>query len=61
MISMDTRLILACDKYLEKVQQAGITSMVTKSQLIEQALLFYFNELAKQNESLMKGDKENEN
>ena len=58
---MDTRLILACDKYLDKVQQAGISSLTTKSQLIEQALLLYFDELARQNESLMKGDKKNEN
>ena len=58
---MDTRLILACDKYLHNVQQAGISSLTTMSQLIEQALLLYFDELARQNESLMKGDKKNEN
>ena len=61
MISMDTRLILACDKYLDKVQKAGITSITTKSQLIEQALLYYFGEMAKLNESLTKGEDRNEN
>lgn len=61
MITMDTRLILACDKYLDKVQQAGISSLTTRSQLIEQALLFYFDELARQNESLTKGEDKNEN
>ena len=60
-ITMDTRLILACDKYLDKVQQAGISSLTTRSQLIEQALLFYFDELARQNESLTKGEDRNEN
>lgn len=39
----------ACDKYLEKVQEAGVGQIETKSQLIEQALLMYFDTLAQLN------------
>lgn len=61
MITMDTRLITACDKYLDKLQEAGVGNIVTKSQLIERALLFYFEELARQNLSLTKGENKDEN
>ena len=57
-ITMDTRLIDACDKYLAKVQEVGVSGMTTKSQLIEQALLLYFDQLAKLN--LGKGEEETE-
>lgn len=58
MITMDTRLIDACDKYLLKVQDAGVSGIRTKSQLIEQALLLYFDQLAKL--TLEKGDQKSE-
>ena len=63
MITMDKRLILACDKFIDKVQSAGVNSMTTKSQLIEQALVFYFTTLANETgeESLMKGEERHEN
>lgn len=57
-ITMDTRLVIACDKYLAKVQEVGVNGMTTKSQLIEQALLLYFDQLAKLN--LEKGEEESE-
>ena len=57
MITMDKRLVVACDKYIEKVQEAGVSGITTKSQLIEQALLMYFDILAKQNAQLTKGEK----
>ena len=59
MITMDKRLVVACDKYLDKVQEAGIGNISTKSQLIEQALLLYFDTLEKLN--TMKGEKNNGN
>ena len=46
-ISIDTRLLTACDKYLEKLNDSEITSITTKSQLVEQALLMYFDTLHK--------------
>jgi len=58
MITMDTRLIDACDKYLEKVQEVGVSGLTTKSQLIEQALLLYFDQLALLNSK--KGEEESE-
>ena len=58
MITMDTRLVTACDKYLAKVQEVGVSGMTTKSQLIEQALLLYFDQLALLNSK--KGEEESE-
>ena len=58
MITMDTRLIDACDTYLEKLQEVGVSGITTKSQLIEQALLLYFDQLALLNSK--KGEEESE-
>ena len=60
MITMDTRLVEACDKYLDKLQESGVGNIATKSQLIEQALLHYFDDLATMNEKLTKGENESE-
>ena len=56
---MDKRLVVACDKYLAKVQEAGVGNLETKSQLIEQALLMYFDTLAQLNTN--EGRKDNAN
>lgn len=48
MITMDKRLVIACDKFIEVIQQRGISNITTKSQLIEQALLCYFDTLQNQ-------------
>ena len=48
MITMDKRLVIACDKFIEVIQQRGISNITTKSQLIEQALLCYFDTLNQQ-------------
>ena len=48
MITMDKRLVIACDKFIEIIQQRGISNITTKSQLIEQALLCYFDTLNQQ-------------
>ena len=45
MITMDKRLVIACDKFIEVIQKRGISNITTKSQLIEQALLCYFDTL----------------
>ena len=58
-ISMDVRLITACDKFLEKLNDSQISSITTKSQLIEQALLCYFATL-EQNLKLEKGEEQSE-
>ncbi len=52
---MDERLLNACEKYLEKVQEAGVNNLETKSQLIEQALLMYFDTLRQMNENTNEG------
>lgn len=56
---MDVRLITACDKFLEKLNDSQISSITTKSQLIEQALLCYFATL-EQNLKLEKGEEKSE-
>lgn len=48
MITMDKRLVIACDKFIEIIQKRGISNITTKSQLIEQALLCYFDTLNQQ-------------
>lgn len=48
MITMDKRLVIACDKFIEVIQDRGISNITTKSQLIEQALLCYFDTLENQ-------------
>lgn len=48
MITMDKRLVVACDKFIEVIQDRGISNITTKSQLIEQALLCYFDTLENQ-------------
>ena len=56
---MDKRLVLACDKFIENLIEREITTITTKSQLIEQALLCYFSTLENQiNET--KGEQESE-
>ena len=57
MITMDERLVAACDKFIEEIQKRQIGGLSTKSQLIEQALLCYFDTL---NTQIMKGEKESE-
>lgn len=61
MITLREDVLMACDKFLDKLQSEGITEMTTKSQLITRALVNYFEDMAFVNESLMKGDKKNEN
>lgn len=61
MITLREDLLIACDKFLDKLQEQGITEITTKSQLITRALVYYFEDIAFVNESLMKGDKRNEN
>ena len=59
MITMDERLVIACDKFIEKLQENNVSIIKTKSQLVEKALLRYFNELE---ETLMEEvKKEHEN
>lgn len=58
-ISIDTRLLTACDKYLEKLAENEITNIQSKSQLIEQALLMYFDTLHKM--QLTEGENDNAN
>lgn len=59
MITMDKRLVLACDKFIENLNKREISTITTKSQLIEQALLCYFDTLNNQiNET--KGEQESE-
>ena len=48
MITMDKRLVIACDKFIYAIQKRGISNITTKSQLIEQALLCYFDTLNQQ-------------
>ena len=57
MITMDERLVAACDKFIEEIQKRQIGGLSTKSQLIEQALLCYFDTLSTQ---IMKGENESE-
>ena len=61
MITLREDVLIACDKFLERLQRDGITEMTTKSQLITRALVNYFEDMAFVNESLMKGDKRYEN
>ena len=49
------------DKYLQKCEECGVYDLTTRSQVIEKALVVYFNILADQNETLMKGDNKDEN
>ena len=59
MITMDERLVIACDKFIEKLQESNVSIIKTKSQLVEKALLKYFNDLS---ETLMEEEKkEHEN
>ena len=46
MITMDERLVIACDKFIEKLQESNVSIIKTKSQLVEKALLKYFNDLS---------------
>ena len=61
MITLREDVLIACDKFLERLQRDCITEMTTKSQLITRALVNYFEDMAFVNESLMKGDKRYEN
>ncbi len=60
MISMDERLIKACDKFIDKLLENNISFIQTKSQLVEQALLKYFNDLEFKHEELTKGEEQHE-
>ena len=58
MITMDKRLVVACDKFIQVIQDRGISTITTKSQLIEQALLCYFDTL--EHSVTAKGEKKHE-
>ena len=60
-ITLDKRLVNACDKYIAKVQENSLNPTITnRSQLITQALCHYFDTLAKLNLELTKGEKKSE-
>ena len=61
MITIDKKLVELCDKYLEARAEKEITSVDTKSKLIEVALVHYFNTLADlMDQELTKGEKKSE-
>ena len=55
MITMDVRLVEACDTYIEKLRDSGVPCIDTKSDLIERALVNYFETLDQLCDSLLKG------
>ena len=59
-ITLDKRLVVACDKYIAKVQETLNPTITNRSQLITQALCHYFDTLAKMNLELTKGEKKSE-
>ena len=46
MISVDERVLKAMEKYIQKLQEAKVSQIDTKSKLIEEAILTYFNLLS---------------
>ena len=59
MITMDKRLVIACDKFINKLLESNVSLIQTKSQLIEQALLKYFNDL-QETQEVTKGEERHE-
>ena len=59
-ITMDNRLLEACDKFIKNINQKEISSIQTRSDLVETALLMYFDTLAERM-SLTKGENTDEN
>ena len=61
MISMDERVLQAMEMYIQKLQEAKVSQIDTKSKLIEEAILTYFNLLSFNfQEKLTKGGKKHE-
>lgn len=56
---MDKRLVVACDKFIQKLLESNVSLIQTKSQLIEQALLKYFNDL-QETQEITKGEERHE-
>lgn len=61
MITLDVRLVEACDLYIEKCKEAKIPCVDTKSDLIERALVKYFDSLDQLCNSLLKEENKHEN
>ena len=61
LVTIDVRLIEAMDKYLNKLQDSGVTHLNTKSQLIEEAICVYFSVAKQESDSLTKGVNKDEN
>ena len=59
-VTMDNRLLEAVDKFIENINQREVSSIQTRSNLIETALLMYFDTLAERM-SLTKGENTDEN
>ena len=65
MVSLDTRIIKAVDMFVDKMSGMMGSHINTKSQLIEEAILTYFNlvnfTLQEQNKVTKKEEKKDEN